>query len=72
MLRRAAALHHLRERQPNYTEQKSERVRQHWQEINDIPKPKWLPFTQIEIYTVGLLLHSVFALKILFYIYFTV
>lgn len=53
-------------------EEKSDRVRQHRQEINDIPKPKWLPFTQIEGCTVGLLLHLILGWKILFYIYFTI
>lgn len=49
-------------------EQKSDQVQQHWQEINDILQSKQL--LQTEIYTVGLLFHSIFASKILFYIYF--
>lgn len=49
-------------------EQKSDQGLKHWQEINNIPHLKWLPFS----YTVGLRLHSVNAGQILFYICFII
>jgi len=45
---------------------KSNQVQQQWQEINDVPKSKWLPYTKSEIHTVGLLFRSFLSFKISF------